>query len=57
MIENKDRNQLGQSEAKNMLIKRNAQGKSIDYKILSFRRHKHLKFNFRDYKEFFKEIY
>ena len=61
MIENKDSNQLGiksvtntfdeelSQEAKNMLIKLNAQEKSIDYKRLNFERKKK-EFDFRDYK-------
>ena len=61
MIENKDSKQLGiksvinifheelSQEAKNMLIKLNAQEKSIDYKKLIFKRNKNLEFDFRDY--------
>ena len=71
MIENKDSNQLGiksvintfdeepSQKAKNMLIKLNAQEKSIDYKRLSFSKDKKLKFDFREYKslkEFFNDI-
>ena len=47
-------------EVKNMLIKLNAQEKSIDYKRLSFKRDENLEFDFRDHKslkEFFKDTY
>ena len=72
MIENKDSKHLGiksvtnifdeelSQEAKNILIKFNAQERSIDYKWLSFKRDKNLEFDFRDLKslkEFFKDIY
>lgn len=62
IIENKDSKQLGiksvtnifdaelSQEVKNMLIKRNAQEKSIDYKRLSFKRDKNVEFEFKDYK-------
>ena len=46
-------------EAKNMLIKLNAQEKIIDYKRLSFMRDKNLEFDFQDnksLKECFKDI-
>ena len=72
MIENKDSNQLDiesvtnifdkglSQEVKNMFIKLNAQGKSIDYKRLSFKRDENLKLDLRDQKslkEFFKDVY
>ena len=71
MIENKDSKQLEiksvikifdeelQQEAKNMLIKLNAQEKSIDYQRLSFKRDKSFEFDFKNckyLKEFFKDI-
>ena len=72
MIENKDSKQLGiksvinifdeelSQEAKNMLIKLNAEEKIINHKRRGFKRDKNLEYHFRDYKylkEFFKDIY
>ena len=72
MIESKDSKQLDiksvinifdeelSQEAKNMLIKLNAQEKSIDQGRLSFKKNKNSEFDFRDYKSLkknFKYIY
>ena len=62
MIENKDSKQLGiksvinifdeelSQEAKNMLIKCNAEEKIINHKRRGFKRGKNLEYHFRDYK-------
>ena len=61
MIENKDSKQSDiksvinifdeelSQETMNMLIKLNAQEKSIDYKKLTFKRNKNVEFDFTDY--------